>query len=125
MLTEIAHRLSACLRGGDTVARLGGDEFVLLLSGLHRNNEYEATLHRILDEVLAPLNVGGHTLKVSASIGVALCPRHGTDQDALLRQADQAMYRVKQTGKNRWYIFNPADREPSRPGAESPGPRKT
>jgi diguanylate cyclase (GGDEF)-like protein/PAS domain S-box-containing protein len=111
VLAEIGRRLDACLRGGDTVARLGGDEFVLLLSGLHRNDEYETTLHRVLDEMRAPLGISGQSFQISASIGVALCPRHGTDQDELLRRADQAMYVAKQAGKNCWRIFEPGKNE--------------
>ncbi|MBI4998487.1 MAG: diguanylate cyclase [Rhodocyclales bacterium] len=107
VLAEVGRRLDACLRGGDTVARLGGDEFVLLLSGLHRHEEYEATLHRVLDEMRAPLAIDGRSFSISASIGITLCPRHGTDQDELLRQADQAMYAAKQAGKNCWRIFEP------------------
>jgi diguanylate cyclase (GGDEF)-like protein/PAS domain S-box-containing protein len=117
-LVEIARRLSACLRGGDTVARLGGDEFVLLLSGLHNAEEYETSLHRILAEVQAPLVIGGNMMEISASVGVVLCPQHGTDQDVLLRLADQAMYRAKQAGKNRWYLFNPDDLKSSPAVAE-------
>lgn len=107
VLMEIARRLDTCLRGGDTVARLGGDEFVLLLSGLHRHDEYETTLQRVLDEMHAPLAIDGRTFNISASIGIALCPRHGTDQDELLHQADHAMYVAKQAGKNCWRIFEP------------------
>lgn len=108
-LVEVAHRLSTCLRGGDTIARLGGDEFVLLLSDLHRPDEYEASLHRILAEINAPLVVSGHQLKISASIGVVLCPQQGPDPEALLRYADQAMYQAKMNGKNRWQLYHPDD----------------
>jgi diguanylate cyclase (GGDEF)-like protein/PAS domain S-box-containing protein len=116
VLAEVGRRLDACLRGGDTVARLGGDEFVLLLSGLHRHDEYETTLHRVLDEMRAPLKFDGQSFHISASIGVALCPRHGTDQDELLRQADQAMYLAKQAGKNCWRVFEPGKDEAHRRG---------
>ena len=118
VLTEVAHRISACLRGGDTVARLGGDEFALLLLGLHRPEEYEATMHRILEEIAAPLVIGGHALNISASIGVVLCPQQGSDQDTLLRHADRAMYRAKQAGKNRWYMFDPDDHEDAQQESE-------
>jgi diguanylate cyclase (GGDEF)-like protein/PAS domain S-box-containing protein len=114
VLTEVGRRLDTCLRGGDTVARLGGDEFVLLLSGLHRHEEYETTLHRVLDEMRAPLLIDGRSFRISASIGVALCPRHGADQDELLRLADQAMYVAKQAGKNCWRIFEPGKAEACR-----------
>jgi diguanylate cyclase (GGDEF)-like protein/PAS domain S-box-containing protein len=117
-LIEVAHRLNNCLRGGDTVARLGGDEFVLLLSDLRNTDEYETTLQRVLAEIKAPLVIDGHTLEISASIGIVLCPQHGNEQDALLRCADQAMYRAKQAGKNRWYLFNPDDPKPGHAAPE-------
>jgi diguanylate cyclase (GGDEF)-like protein/PAS domain S-box-containing protein len=106
-LVEVAHRLSTCLRGGDTAARLGGDEFVLLLSDLHGADEYEASLHRILAEIQAPLVISGHQLGISASIGVVLCPQQSSDPEALLRYADQAMYQAKLNGKNRWQLYSP------------------
>ena len=107
LLIEIADRLKACLRGSDTVARMGGDEFVLLLLGILGSEECEAALMRILDEVARPVLVGEHEVTVSASIGVALFPRDDADMDTLLRHADQSMYLAKQSGKNRFHIFDP------------------
>ena len=107
LLVEIADRLKGCLRGSDTVARMGGDEFVLLLLGIQGTEECEAALQRILEAVALPVQIGEHEVTVSASLGVALYPRDDADIDTLLRHADQSMYLAKQSGKNRFHIFDP------------------
>ena len=107
MLREMARRLMACLRAGDTVARLGGDEFVLLLLNLERIDECESALKRILAAVAQPLTINGHSVQVSASIGVSIYPSDAADSDMLLRHADQAMYMAKEAGRNRYYLFDP------------------
>ncbi len=106
LLVEVANRLTACVRGGDTVARLGGDEFVVLLSRLVDEAECRQVLDRILRTVSAPYAVrdGEHAL-VSASIGVTLFPKDQVDPDMLLRHADHAMYSAKEAGKNCYKIF--------------------
>lgn len=106
LLVEMAARLTQCLRGGDTVARLGGDEFVLLLLDLEQVEECENALQRVLESITQPVRVGDRFVTVSASIGVSLYPRNGDDPDALLRQADQAMYLAKETGRNRYRLFD-------------------
>ena len=117
MLREMARRLMACLRAGDTVARLGGDEFVLLLLNLDRIDECESALKRILAAVGQPWTINGHTVQVSASIGVSIYPSDAADTDMLLRHADQAMYMAKEAGRNRYYLFDPfRDLRDSRPG---------
>jgi diguanylate cyclase (GGDEF)-like protein/PAS domain S-box-containing protein len=104
LLVEVAERLRACLRGGDTVARLGGDEFVLLLLGLDSMQECRLALERILEAMRRPMAVDGHRVEVSASIGVTLYPQDDADADTLLRHADMAMYQAKQLGKNRYHL---------------------
>jgi diguanylate cyclase (GGDEF)-like protein/PAS domain S-box-containing protein len=104
LLVEVAERLRACLRGGDTVARLGGDEFVLLLLGLDSIQECRLALERILEALRRPMEVSGHRVEVSASIGVSLYPQDNADADTLLRHADMAMYQAKQLGKNRYHL---------------------
>ena len=106
LLVEIARRLLATVRGGDTVARLGGDEFVLLLAGMRQVVEYEATLNRILEVIGQPFEIDGQTISVSASIGIALYPKDDADPDLLLRHADQAMYQAKQAGRNTFIFFD-------------------
>ena len=109
LLIEIARRLRDDLRTDDTVARLGGDEFVLLLSDLDNLKQAEATLERILLKITEPFLIPPYpAIELSASIGVSLFPTDDNDPDALLRNADQAMYLAKQTGRNRYHLFDPA-----------------
>lgn len=114
VLVEIARRLSVSLRSGDTVARIGGDEFVLLLVDLATVAELEQILSRLFATLHEPLVVATEKTSVGASIGVTLYPLDDTDPDGLLRHADHAMYRAKQTGRGRYEIFDPtslADRD--------------
>jgi diguanylate cyclase (GGDEF)-like protein/PAS domain S-box-containing protein len=107
LLVEVAARLSACVRGGDTVARLGGDEFIVLLSGLADDEECRMALDRLLQAVSAPHATGGSEHPgVSASIGVTVFPTDHVDPDTLVRHADHAMYAAKQAGKNRYQMFD-------------------
>jgi diguanylate cyclase (GGDEF)-like protein/PAS domain S-box-containing protein len=113
LLVEMAERLKACLRGGDTVARLGGDEFVLLLLDLERIEECENALQRVLDAVARPVVLGVQLVSVSASIGVSIYPFDSEEPDVLLRQADQAMYLAKEGGRNRYRFFELKLRRPA------------
>jgi diguanylate cyclase (GGDEF)-like protein/PAS domain S-box-containing protein len=107
LLIEVAARLTACIRGGDTVARLGGDEFVLVLAGFDRDTERDLALDRILASLSAPFSLSGNDVQISASIGVSRYPDDlADDLDTLLRHADQAMYVAKQGGRNRWHVFD-------------------
>jgi diguanylate cyclase (GGDEF)-like protein/PAS domain S-box-containing protein len=108
VLIEIAKRIGHTIRGGDTVSRLGGDEFAVLLLGLERGEECAATLDRLLDVVAQPFSIGKQLIQVSASIGVCIYPLDDEDPDTLLRHADQAMYKAKQSGKNCFHIYDPA-----------------
>jgi diguanylate cyclase (GGDEF)-like protein/PAS domain S-box-containing protein len=107
LLIEVANRFKATLRAGDTVARLGGDEFVLLMLGLASLAECEQAVQRMLHAVSHPLLVAPQPVRLSASIGVAIFPLDDGDADTLLRHADQAMYRAKQSGKNCFHVFDP------------------
>jgi diguanylate cyclase (GGDEF)-like protein/PAS domain S-box-containing protein len=107
VLIEVARRIENTIRGGDTVARLGGDEFVVLLLGLEQGEECVTTLERLLAAIAQPISVKDKLTKVSASIGVSIYPLDDEDPDTLLRHADQAMYVAKQSGKNRFHIYDP------------------
>ena len=98
LLQETARRLKNCVRDSDTVARLGGDEFVVLLesAGLAANGA--AIAAKIRDAVGQPVQIGNERLQVLPSIGLALYPEHGSSGEALLKQADEAMYRQKRGG---------------------------
>ena len=109
VLQEVAQRLAATMRAGDTVARLGGDEFVLLVGDLIDVNELETGIRRVLDGIAAPISISGRTIKLTTSIGVTLFPIDDEDPDTLLRHADNAMYRAKQEGRNRFHMFDTDD----------------
>ncbi|HWH85114.1 MAG TPA: EAL domain-containing protein [Burkholderiaceae bacterium] len=108
LLVEVAKRLTATLRGDDVVARMGGDEFVLMLRNVATPAQVESATRKLTQALAAPVNLpGGQTLRISASIGVALCPEHAGDSGALMRQADAAMYRAKRGGRAGWRLADP------------------
>lgn len=106
LLKEVAERLLACLREGDTAARLGGDEFVIIL--LESDLERAITVaHRILGTLRVPYEFGKKTISsISASIGIAEYPVHADELDALVSAADQAMYIAKKNGKNQFAVYS-------------------
>lgn len=106
LLIEVAHRLTLSVRGGDTVSRLGGDEFVLLITNVADLEEAEAALRRILLDVGRSYEVNGWKLQLTASIGATVYPLNDSDSGNLLRHADQALYQAKQTGRNRYSLFD-------------------
>ncbi|MGH8147259.1 MAG: putative bifunctional diguanylate cyclase/phosphodiesterase [Rhodanobacteraceae bacterium] len=107
LLVEVAHRLASARRSADTVARQGGDEFVVLVR-IESRDEAELAARRLLDLVLQPITIGNHQLNVSSSIGIALYPDDGADPAVLLSNADAAMYRAKERGRNGYQFFEPA-----------------
>lgn len=109
LLCVVAERMKQSLREGDTVARLGGDEFVAVLLDLPAIETCVPTLVRLLDAAAEEVVDEGVALRVSASLGVTFYPQaEALDADQLLRQADQAMYQAKLTGKNRYQFFEMA-----------------
>ncbi|MBV1776481.1 EAL domain-containing protein [Burkholderiaceae bacterium DAT-1] len=106
MLVTLANNLKAMLRAEDTLARVGGDEFVIILLELASNQECITILDRIVQAGALPMMCEGQPLQVSISIGVALYPDDHVDADTLLRHADQAMYAAKESGKNRYQLFD-------------------
>jgi diguanylate cyclase (GGDEF)-like protein/PAS domain S-box-containing protein len=106
LLMDVAERLRHSLRGGDTAARLGGDEFVLLLNDLSSDSELEQILERLLASLARPFALEGQMVSISGSIGVTIFPTDDADADTLVRHADQAMYGAKQSGRNRYQIFD-------------------
>ncbi len=105
LVRSVAQRLGHCLRDADTVARLGGDEFVVVLSGVLDDDAVASVVRRIHETLAAPFLTCGSELFVTCSIGVALCPRDGTDVGTLLKNADAAMYRAKEKGRNTFEFF--------------------
>ncbi|RPE65067.1 diguanylate cyclase (GGDEF)-like protein [Tibeticola sediminis] len=104
LLRAVALRLLHHVRAGDLAARLGGDEFVLLLEGVSAEVAIERT-EDVLEALRAPLVAGGERWSLGASIGIALGPRDGADPGTLLRHADEALYRAKAAGRNRWVLY--------------------
>jgi diguanylate cyclase (GGDEF)-like protein/PAS domain S-box-containing protein len=107
MIAQIAARLPMVLREGDTVARVGGDEFVTVLSDMGRVEDVAAVSHKMLSAVSEPLLIDGHELFLTGSIGISLYPRDGEDGPTLLRNADTAMYRAKDAGRNTFQFYAP------------------
>ena len=106
LLMEVVTRLNQQLREVDTLSRLGGDEFVILLEDLDQIEDVDALMQRLLQILSEPFTIGGFSLSVTASIGLSIFPIDNSDSDALLRHADQAMYVAKQTGRNRYHLFD-------------------
>jgi len=104
LLLEMSQRLTHCVREDDTVARLGGDEFTMILSELRQAEDAIHVAQKILDAVQQPMTVAGMTIELSASIGIALYPEDGFDVETLLRNADSAMYRAKESGRNNYQL---------------------
>lgn len=100
LLVEVAQRINQRLRASDTVFRIGGDEFVVLLSDVAHNQHLQTVGDKIIAELSDPMLIDNCPCQVGASIGIARYPEDGENVDALLKAADEAMYRVKQTGKN-------------------------
>ncbi|MFO7648318.1 diguanylate cyclase domain-containing protein [Halomonas campaniensis] len=108
LLMELGRRMKAALRESDTLGRLGGDEFVAVLGDLDSEEACLPVLERLREVAAAPVEIDGQRLEVSASLGVTFYPAgEELDADQLLRQADQAMYRAKRRGKNRYEKFEP------------------
>ena len=105
LLIEVARRLQAALRPGDTVARISGDEFAVILNDLARPDDAALVAQKIIDGLAAPLQLAGQEAFVSASVGIAAFPADGDDAEALLAAADAAMYRAKQSGGNGYQFF--------------------
>ena len=105
VLIEIATQMKATMREGDTLSRLGGDEFVATLIDLEAAQDCLIAVERLLKATNMPLHIDGTIVSISASIGVAVYPNDAEDADQLMRYADQAMYKAKQKGKNRYCLF--------------------
>jgi diguanylate cyclase (GGDEF)-like protein len=108
MLVNIARRLEGCVRGGDIVARLGGDEFAILLERIIDVRDAAMVAERVQEALQAPLSIGGYEHATSASIGVALSTGTTEQPEYVLRSADTAMYRAKNTGRGRYEMFDRA-----------------
>jgi len=107
LLKAVANRLQKAVRQSDVVARFGGDEFVILQPMINSLDEAAALATRILSALEGTYKIDGHEVPGAASIGIAVAPRDGNDQDHLLRHADMALYQVKSSGRGSWQWFRP------------------
>jgi diguanylate cyclase (GGDEF)-like protein/PAS domain S-box-containing protein len=107
VLIEVAMRLRACIRPGDTIARLGGDEFVIIIPDSKRAAAADLVAVRVLETLAAPIRLETETRSITCSIGIAVHPDSAADREALLRHADAAMYMAKQGGRNQYQFYSP------------------
>ena len=105
VLRSIAKRLLGCVRASDTVARLGGDEFTVILENSQDAEYITAVCERILKSVVEPISLGQTDVNLTCSIGISLYPSDGADGDMLLQNADSAMYKAKDRGRNNYQFF--------------------
>lgn len=105
LLKILAERVGGCVRSEDTLARLGGDEFVVVLSAVHGPKGADIAAQNILNALSTPFQVVGKEIYVGASIGISIFPDDGTDREALLKNADTAMYRAKALGRNNYQFY--------------------
>ncbi len=108
LLQALARRIASTLRSEDTVARLGGDEFTLLLPNVGRVEDVTLVAEKLLEAVRRPVRIDNSELFVSASIGISLFPDDGDDPDVLVKNADTAMYRAKELGRDNYQLYAPA-----------------
>lgn len=107
LLKEASRRLLECIRKSDTVARLGGDEFTIILPDMNRGPFAERVAAKILDKLAMAFDLEGQEVYISGSIGVTIFPDDAGDVQGLLKNADSAMYRAKNDGRNAYRFFTP------------------
>lgn len=112
LLNQICQKVERLLRQADTLSRVGGDEFIIILPNQTDKAQTRQILNRILEAVVEPMDINGHTIQVSSSIGVTfLSNDNSEDADQLIQQADQAMYHAKNSGKNAICFFEDINRQ--------------
>lgn len=102
LLQVVAQRLKHNVRGSDTIARVGGDEFVIVLSGLNQVEKISNVVRKILSHLLQPISIKGHELYVTTSMGISVFPYDGDNVSTLMKNADLALYRAKEVGRNNY-----------------------
>lgn len=107
LLCAVAIRLKSCVTQGDIVARLAGDEFTVLLPSITRVQEAVDVAQRIIDSFAKPFMIQGYEMFITTSIGISVYPSDGDNMETLIKNADTAMYRAKEQGKNNYQIFTP------------------
>ena len=110
VLKIMARRLGATIRTSDTVARLGGDEFIVLAENIEQRSDVGEFAQRLQEALYEPFPISGRECRLGVSIGIAMFPNDGSDAATLLKRADIAMYRAKESGRNRYAYFSGGDR---------------
>ncbi len=105
LLQNVAIRLTNCMRQGDSVSRQGGDEFVVLLPEINHAKDAALVAQKILESIAQPFEISGHELHASCSIGISFYPIDGDDGETLMKNADTAMYRAKEAGRNNYQFY--------------------
>jgi diguanylate cyclase (GGDEF)-like protein/PAS domain S-box-containing protein len=105
LLRHVAQRLAGCVRVGDTVCRFSGDEFVLIINDLGASEDARLIAQKVLFAFADPFRVSGHEIFVSTSIGISMYPTDCEDEETLLKDADTAMYRAKESGRNNFQFY--------------------
>jgi len=108
LLRQVAERLRAQMREGDTLSRVGGDEFVVLIENYENSIDISACAQRLVEQLGLPYVLGNKDCHVTPSIGISIFPSDGSDSQALLKAADVAMYRAKETGRNNYQYYLPS-----------------
>jgi diguanylate cyclase (GGDEF)-like protein/PAS domain S-box-containing protein len=106
LLQAVSGRVQSCVRESDTVARLGGDEFTVLLPHLPHAEDAALVAQKIIDAVRYPFQIEGREFFMTTSIGISLYPDDGFDAEALIKNADTAMYQAKEQGRDNYQLFN-------------------
>jgi diguanylate cyclase (GGDEF)-like protein len=106
LLQAFALRLKQCIRSTDIAARIGGDEFTLLLDDIHEEQDAIVIAEKVLQSMRKPFSLQGKPLRLTTSIGVAFLKNPDISADDFIKQADQALYVAKNSGRNTYYIFD-------------------
>ncbi len=105
LLIKTANQLVSIVKENDFVCRYGGDEFILILETFKDDMEVKENAKKIIEAFREPIQIDGHSLKVTGSIGISIYPDDGTNIATLIKKADNAMYRIKRNGKNNFSSF--------------------
>ncbi len=107
LLKQVAQRLERAVDTTGRVGRLGGDEFQIILPGMHRQSDLEPLARRVIESISQPYSIYGHRVVIGASIGIAIAPRDGVTSEAIIRNADLALYAAKDGGRGRHHFYAP------------------